>query len=279
MKSLKDLLNQTYPRFDWEKTTTMLLDSMVWGFVVFILLSFFRPFGLVLYPGNIWLASLPFAVMTVVVSFVFDLLMRHVGRQLSRWKVWHEALSMFLLIFFIAIGCSLTYVVVFHSSLSWSVIVTFMYYCLLVDIIIIPLAMLINYNRKLRHQIDITHRKTPAEQEPVSIQLHNTAVRGQDLTLLLDDFIYAEVQKNYVTVHYLKDGQKAETQLRTTLSNLKEELPFDCVVQCHRSFLVNMNNIISARGNSNGYILEMSHGAGQVPVSRGYVPVLKGLSA
>ena len=51
------------------------------------------------------------------------------------------------------------------------------------------------------------------------------------------------------------------------------------VFQCHRSFVVNLNNITSAKGNSNGYVLELGGGLASVPVSRSFVPKLKSFIA
>lgn len=64
--------------------------------------------------------------------------------------------------------------------------------------------------------------------------------------------------------------------LAAVLNDLGE---YDNVFQCHRSFIVNLNNISSARGNSNGYTLELGDGLATVPVSRSFVPKLKSFIA
>ena len=51
------------------------------------------------------------------------------------------------------------------------------------------------------------------------------------------------------------------------------------IFQCHRSFVVNLNNITSAQGNSNGYQLKLGTCPTIVPVSRTYVPKLKSFIA
>ena len=61
----------------------------------------------------------------------------------------------------------------------------------------------------------------------------------------------------------------------STLTALKAALPYDNIFQCHRSFLVNVNNICSAKGNSNGYQLRLSGCDDTVPVSRTFVPGLR----
>ena len=51
------------------------------------------------------------------------------------------------------------------------------------------------------------------------------------------------------------------------------------IFQCHRSFVVNVNNITQAKGNSNGYQLRLGTCTTIIPVSRSYVPQLKSFIA
>ena len=85
----------------------------------------------------------------------------------------------------------------------------------------------------------------------------------------------SKLEKNNVCVCYLKEGKIQKTELRSTLTALKDDLPYDNIFQCHRSFLVNINNISSAKGNSNGYQLRLSGCDDFIPVSRTFVPGLR----
>jgi DNA-binding LytR/AlgR family response regulator len=68
--------------------------------------------------------------------------------------------------------------------------------------------------------------------------------------------------------------------VHTTLSTVIDELKdYENIFQCHRSFVVNVNNITSARGNSNGYQLRLGKCPSSIPVSRQYVPKLKAFIA
>ena len=80
---------------------------------------------------------------------------------------------------------------------------------------------------------------------------------------------------------YYKDGNKlARKEILSTLASVLRDLEdYQNVFQCHRSFVVNLNNITSAKGNSSGYILELGGGLATVPVSRSYVPTLKSFIA
>ena len=78
----------------------------------------------------------------------------------------------------------------------------------------------------------------------------------------------------------LKEGKNITTELHTTLAAVLDDLKdYENIFQCHRSFVVNLNNISSAQGNSNGYQLKLGKCPTIVPVSRTYVPKLRSFIA
>ena len=110
--------------------------------------------------------------------------------------------------------------------------------------------------------------------------IHDTSVRGDDLQLPINDLLYVEAQKNNVSVCYVKDGHVNSSELHTTLASVLNDLEeYGNIFQCHRSFVVNLNNITSAQGNSNGYQLKLGKCPTMVPVSRTYVPKLRSFIA
>ena len=121
---------------------------------------------------------------------------------------------------------------------------------------------------------------TTEEQKDVSITIHDTHVRGHDLSIPINSLLYIEAKKNDVSVCYLKDDQPVTVELHTTLTAVLGELKdYENIFQCHRSFIVNINNITSAQGNSNGYQLTLGPSTATIPVSRSYVPQLKAFIA
>ena len=105
-------------------------------------------------------------------------------------------------------------------------------------------------------------------------------MRGNDLQLPINALLYIEAQKNNVSVCYVKEEKVTTTEIHTTLAAVLEELSeYKNIFQCHRSFVVNLNNITSAQGNSNGYQLRLGHCPTIVPVSRTYVPKLRSFIA
>ena len=156
----------------------------------------------------------------------------------------------------------------------------FLYWTLVIGLIITVFSIGMNYHRYLRNQLETLLDKTTEEQAGVSVTIRDTRVRGNDLSLPINDLLCIEAQKNNVAVSYLKDGKLQRDEIQSTLAAVLEDLgAYDNVFQCHRSFVVNLNNISSAKGNSNGYTLELGGGLVTVPVSRSFVPKLKSFIA
>jgi DNA-binding LytR/AlgR family response regulator len=102
----------------------------------------------------------------------------------------------------------------------------------------------------------------------VVVTIHDTSVRGNDLQLPINDLLYIEAQKNNVSVCYMKDDKAHTSVLHTTLTSVLTDLhEYENIFQCHRSFVVNLNNISSARGNSNGYQLKLGNDSTIIPLS------------
>lgn len=137
------------------------------------------------------------------------------------------------------------------------------------------ISTLIGYNRMLHSRLEEVKVKTNEEQVGIMITLHDQNLRGEDLSLPINNLLYIEAQKNNALVCYVAGDKIERRELRTTLTALKADLPYDNIFQCHRSFLVNINNIESAKGNSNGYLLRFKECRDTIPVSRTFVPSLR----
>ena len=151
---------------------------------------------------------------------------------------------------------------------------------LLIGIIVTVLSVGVSYHQHLRRKLEELLDKTTDAQKDLSVTIRDSRVRGVNLSLPINDLLCIEAQKNNVAVSYLKDGELEKAEIQSTLSAVLEDLcGYGNIFQCHRSFIVNVNNISSAKGNSNGYTLELGGGCVTVPVSRSYVPKLRSFIA
>jgi hypothetical protein len=230
-----------------------------------------------MYGGNKCLMAVLFGLITAVCYVLYGYcVMARLPKLVNPLRVWHNAIAILGLIGFIAIGNFLLLVLMFQLPLTIRLFLQFLWWTLIIGAGITAMSISIEYNRYLKNQMEALLDNTTEEQKDIVITLHDTNVRGNDLELPINNLLYIEAQKNNVQVCYLRDDKPTTVELHTTLSAVIDELrAYENIFQCHRSFVVNVNNITQAKGNSNGYQLRLTNSYTTIPVSRQYVPRLK----
>jgi hypothetical protein len=91
--------------------------------------------------------------------------------------------------------------------------------------------------------------------------------RNQDdrLRLAPSDFLFAEAEQNYVTLHFQQKNQAQQRMFRATLAEIESQLPG--ALRVHRSFLVNPARVVAVEGNARKRLARLSGGEWTVPVS------------
>ena len=85
------------------------------------------------------------------------------------------------------------------------------------------------------------------------------------------DILFIESTDNYVTVHTLEKGKVKKIMLRNTMKRLEKELEGTLIQRCHRSYMVNFENIKLVKLlSTNLYIYMDSPEEIRIPVSRTY---------
>lgn len=271
-------LNRKYP---FQRNGNWIKDCLTYCFIVFLILYLLQPFGLSLYQGSKLLVALLFGGVTFLCCLVYGYLIAlPVKKRVQTWKIWHEIVSVFVQVLFIGLCNFLLFTFVFHYPLRLDLCLTFVYWTFIIGIFISVLSTFMSYQRYLRGQLNALLDKTTDKQTGIEVTIHDTRVRGNDVTLPINDLLYIEAQKNNVVVGYLKDGKLRKDELQTSLTAVLNDLSeYDNIFQCHRSFVVNLNSITKAYGNSNGYTMELGGGLATVPVSRSFVGKLKSFIA
>ena len=267
------ILTRKYP---FTLSSHWLRDCSMYSVIVFLILYLLQPFGFSMYQGNKLLVSLLFGAVTFGCSLVFGLAERPVHQYVKTWRVWHEALSVLTIILFIGICNFFVFSLVFNFPITLGQFLMFLYWTLIIGVFVTICSVGLSYYRYLRNQLEALLDKTTEQQTDIIVTIHDTTVRGNDLQLPINNLLYIEAQKNNVAVSYVRDEKLTTTELHTTLAAVLDDLQaYQNIFQCHRSFVVNLNNITSAQGNSNGYQLKLGQSPVVVPVSRTYVPKLR----
>lgn len=271
-------LTRTYP---FQQSRQLLRDSVVYGVIIWAILYFLQPFGFSMYQGNKCLVAAIFGLVTSCCYALYGwMVLLRITQYVKPWRVWHQGCVLLGLILFITICNLLMFSYIFKYPISLEFFLMFLQWTVIIGIIISSLAIGIEYNRSLRERMETLLCNTTEEQKDIYITIHDNNVRGNDLTIPINSLLYIEAQKNNVSVCYTIDEKLTNTEIHTTLSAVIEELKdYENIFQCHRSFVVNVNNITSSKGNSNGYQLILGKSPNIIPVSRSYVPQLKSFIA
>ena len=279
-KILNDMsfLTRKYP---FKQSEHWLRDSIIYGVIIWAILYLLQPFGFSMYAGNKCLVAAIFGLITsVCYAFYYWAVLRWLLRCVKPWRIWHDGCAVLGLILFIALCNFLMFSYIFEFPITFPLFLAFLYWTLIIGAFITIASIGIEYNRFLREKMEALLSNTTEEQKDINITIHDTNVRGNDLTIPINDLLYIEAQKNNISVCHIKDEKPFFVEVHTTLSAVIDELKdYENIFQCHRSFVVNVNNITSARGNSNGYQLKLGICPNSIPVSRQYVPKLKAFIA
>lgn len=107
-------------------------------------------------------------------------------------------------------------------------------------------------------------------------ELTLTGSTKESLTLLPQDFVYAEADGNYVHIHYLKEGVINESLLRCSISQIEETMSVENnILRCHRAFVVNLSHIVKLESHSSTLQLFFKESKTPVPVSKTYIQVIR----
>jgi len=91
------------------------------------------------------------------------------------------------------------------------------------------------------------------------------------LILNLPELICIVSEGNYVNVFYYENDKINKKLIRNSLSNIKRQLiVFGSIQCCHRSYIINLQNVSSVSGNARNYNLHVKNLGFTVPVSRNF---------
>jgi len=92
-----------------------------------------------------------------------------------------------------------------------------------------------------------------------------------------DSILYLESADNYVTIFYLIESEVKKEMVRTSMKKLETLLLPLGLVRCHRSFMVNMENVQWMKKQGRNYLIKMKNCETTIPVSRGFRSAVKSL--
>ncbi len=249
--------------YSYLDTTANIFKASVFLFITTLsILYLFEPFGEIRH-GNTLEGIMRITSYALLSAIIFYLLERNIKSKLL--DLLPSKISIFswylLLIAAMALG-------VFIVKNAWS---DFKYFSIAELGIVIYRVVVIAFFILLIVSVLFGYINKSADDE---IVLKSIDANPEYLKLPSSSIFFLESDKNYTTVHYGYDGSLKAKLLRGSLSYFHTRLP-SSFIRTHRSYIVNIKNIEAVSGNSQGLSLKMRHTAGEVKVSRKYIPTFE----
>jgi len=98
--------------------------------------------------------------------------------------------------------------------------------------------------------------------------------KNEILSIEKEELLYVRAVENYIEICFVDKNKSVISKIyRQTLSNVCQQLPF--LVKCHRSYLVNVNNIKDIIGNTQAAKITFLIGEKEIPLSKTYYKQIK----
>ncbi|WP_299760229.1 LytTR family DNA-binding domain-containing protein [uncultured Pontibacter sp.] len=277
------LLSQPYPSRD-PRFSRAFLQALLSGFLISFILIVFQPFGSYNWHHpykNVILAG--YGVVAVAVNLIdFAITQRLYKTYFTErsWTIWKEILRN--MAGFVLAGFFCVVYGYFAGLMPFSLMqITYMVaVCFMVGAFPAVILILLNYAYLLhKYGAPIQPAKPQAIVVADEAILRLVAENEKDtLTIPAGSLLYIAASDNYCTVFYHENEELQKTLLRSSLSRLEGQLNATEIVRCHRSYIVNLNQVGKVTGNAQGYKLHFDALNEPVPVSRSYSSVLNQLS-
>lgn len=274
-------LRQPYPAGDHLLPKALRQALLIGLFVAFVLVVF-QPFGSYnwQHPYKVLILSgygLVAALTTFLNFYVFPNLLPSLFRE-AQWTVWKELLWNLLPV---VIGGFLSTVygyLIGTMPLSLAQVTYMISVVFLVGLLPAILLVLLNYLyllRKYQSRDSISPRQPPEVEETDQTLVLVAENQKDQLVLPANDLLLIEASDNYCTVFHLDGDRLTKTLLRSSLSRLESQLHHPRIIRCHRSYVVNLDQVKSVTGNAQGYKLLLERLEMPVPVARSYAATIK----
>lgn len=280
------------------------IRSVAFGLFVFLFLIFFKPFGLIGLGSLLVSVALGYGAICMVLMQVLNLLVPRLRPGFfdpEKWTVGREIAWNLANVAVVGLGNALYSMAIGMVRFSWAEVSRFELYTVAIGAFPIAVVVLLNEARLNRRYVQGAQRfnadlhpavvpKPETTEIPASSQADPpvpevlvtipSETGREDLIVPLKDLLFIRSAGNYMDVHIVKNSELERSVVRGSLKRVEEALSgHPRSLRCHKSYLVNLDHVISVSGNAQGYHLHLGHGAGSIPVSRRLNESLGGLLA
>jgi hypothetical protein len=143
--------------------------------------------------------------------------------------------------------------------------------------ILIPYSLSLLFIAQIIHQTKLSQLKIKADQSTFETGLINFSDEKGIIrfSVSLEQMLYLESADNYVILFYKTGNKPAKQILRNSMKNIEGLLVNSPMKRCHRSFMVNLNQIEFVDYEKTTCRIKLSGVENLIPVSRKFYPEIK----
>ncbi|WP_412984681.1 LytTR family DNA-binding domain-containing protein [Pontimicrobium sp. IMCC45349] len=244
-----------------------LLVGFILGCILAFIIIFLQPFDTNNYESNYKNLILSgFGILFFSTFFIQSSLENILYNSSNKiWTVGNEIIS--TIIFFTISGTIIyLYNHRFINGESYSIKTYFLYLQHIVLVFIPIFSPLVVFLRNKFGELII-----PLPKNTVIITGEN---KNETLKLNRKDLLYIKAVENYIDIFFVSDNNTVTSKtFRQTLLKTNQQLPF--LVKCHRSYLLNMENVKEVKGNSQNAKICFKDFENTIPLSKTYYTKIK----
>jgi DNA-binding LytR/AlgR family response regulator len=277
IKSIKNWLNKPY--YADFSLNYRIYNCIITGLYVFIFLYVFRPFQLDLIENNIFIYTLGYGIVTFLVLFlniiIFPLKITSSLFKEENRTILKEIIIILLSILMIGVACWFYFLLVTKGDNVPNIsLIEMILKAFYIGFFQVTIFLFIDErkSRKKREKISKQIMASKPKSNPIKnvkkIQLFGENNK-ESIIFCINELIFISCQGNYISLYINSNHKIKEHVLRNTLTNVIFELKeYKNIIRCHKSYIINIDNVDSISGNARGYFLISNKISKQIPVSR-----------
>jgi hypothetical protein len=253
-----------------------LIGSLILMVITFLFILFYKPFRM--HPSRIFNFPLTMAIYTFSMALPV-LIMASLFKKIryfsseNEWNVLKEIIASFSVLSIMGLAVYFAGFIMEPPSDRWNLRTFFNSYFIAFMLGLVPVGFFFMLN--FRYLVEQETEKKYREKKPVDTPQSGTNIRitstlkKEELTLDPQQILFAESEGNYVIFHVNANSRIQKKTIRNSITNIEEQLKeFPFLMRVHRAYIINLNQVISQKGNTLGYRVRLNGTDAIVIVSR-----------
>lgn len=194
-------------------------------------------------------------------------------QQEKKWSVLKELISIYLVLQIMGITIFfLAFIIEEPSEMGRWNMSTFIDSCKSSFLVwVFPFAFFtaMSYRNRLRSGKSTEEFQANNNSRPKAYINISSTLKKESLKFLPREFLFASSDGNYVIFYLYRNDTIKKVSIRNSISNIENQLnSYPSFFRCHRAFIVNIEKVLTKKGNAWGYQLTLMCSDEKVPVSR-----------